>query len=169
MVDYSNIPRDSRRVPIAAKVQFKFDRFSGFISEYSSNISPTGMYIVTDQPEPAVVVQHPEQVPDQRRRPAGERRLQGRGLGLPADRRAGQELLDPGARREHVPDEGGEFVPDRVHLPGVLGRGHQGLGVHPGEPVPRDDAVVPGVGGVFDLGRHRVWSSRSPPAAGARS
>jgi len=53
MVDYSNIPRDSRRVPIAAKVQFKFDRFSGFISEYSSNISPTGMFIVTDSPEPA--------------------------------------------------------------------------------------------------------------------
>ena len=55
MVDYSNIPRDSRRVPIAAKVQFKFDRFSGFISEYSSNISPTGMFIVTDHPEPAGV------------------------------------------------------------------------------------------------------------------
>ncbi|HKH46283.1 MAG TPA: PilZ domain-containing protein [Thermoanaerobaculia bacterium] len=53
MADYSNIPRDSRRVPIATKVQFKFDRFSGFISEYSSNISPTGMYIVTDSPEPA--------------------------------------------------------------------------------------------------------------------
>src|SRR5262245_25659099 len=52
MVDYSNIPRDSRRVPIATKVQFKFDRFSGFISEYSSNISPTGMFIVTDSPEP---------------------------------------------------------------------------------------------------------------------
>jgi uncharacterized protein (TIGR02266 family) len=52
MVDYSNIPRDSRRVPIATKVQFKFDRFSGFISEYCSNISPTGMFIVTDSPEP---------------------------------------------------------------------------------------------------------------------
>jgi uncharacterized protein (TIGR02266 family) len=53
MVDYSNIPRDSRRVPIATKVQFKFDRFSGFISEYSTNISPTGMFIVTDNPEPS--------------------------------------------------------------------------------------------------------------------
>src|SRR5215213_516150 len=53
MVDYSNIPRDARRVPIAAKVQFKFVRFSGFISEYSSNVSPTGMFIVTDSPEPA--------------------------------------------------------------------------------------------------------------------
>jgi uncharacterized protein (TIGR02266 family) len=52
MVDYSSIPRDSRRVPIATKVQFKFDRFSGFISEYSSNISPTGMFIVTENPEP---------------------------------------------------------------------------------------------------------------------
>ena len=35
MVEYSNVPRDSRRVPIATSVQFKFDRFSGFISEYS--------------------------------------------------------------------------------------------------------------------------------------
>lgn len=52
MVDYANIPRDSRRVPIATKVQFKFDRFSGFISEYSSNLSPTGMFIVTEKPEP---------------------------------------------------------------------------------------------------------------------
>jgi uncharacterized protein (TIGR02266 family) len=52
MVDYSNIPRDSRRVPLATKVQFKFDRFSGFISEYSANISPTGMFIVTGNPEP---------------------------------------------------------------------------------------------------------------------
>jgi uncharacterized protein (TIGR02266 family) len=50
--DYSNIPRDSRRVPLAAKVAFKFDRFSGFISEFSSNISPTGMYITTKTPEP---------------------------------------------------------------------------------------------------------------------
>jgi len=52
MVEYSNVPRDSRRVPIATSVQFKFDRFSGFISEYSSNISPTGMFIVSENPEP---------------------------------------------------------------------------------------------------------------------
>jgi uncharacterized protein (TIGR02266 family) len=52
MVDYANIPLDSRRVPLATKVQFKFDRFSGFISEYSANISPTGMYIVSETPEP---------------------------------------------------------------------------------------------------------------------
>lgn len=52
MADYANIPLDSRRVPLATKVQFKFDRFSGFISEYSANISPTGMYIVSEKPEP---------------------------------------------------------------------------------------------------------------------
>jgi uncharacterized protein (TIGR02266 family) len=52
MVDYSKIPRDSRRVPLATTVQFKFDLFSGFISEYSANISPTGMYIVSSAPEP---------------------------------------------------------------------------------------------------------------------
>jgi uncharacterized protein (TIGR02266 family) len=52
MVDYSNVPRDSRRVPIEARVQFKFDRFTGFISEYSSNVSPGGMFIRTHKPEP---------------------------------------------------------------------------------------------------------------------
>lgn len=50
MVDYTNIPRDSRRVPLETRVQFKFDRFSGFISEYSSNISPGGMFIRTKTP-----------------------------------------------------------------------------------------------------------------------
>ncbi len=50
--DYSNIPRDSRRVPIATKVAFKFDKFSGFISEFSANISPTGMFITIKTPEP---------------------------------------------------------------------------------------------------------------------
>jgi uncharacterized protein (TIGR02266 family) len=53
MVDYSNIPRDSRRVPLETRVQFKFDRFSGFLSEYSSNISPGGMFITTKTPLPS--------------------------------------------------------------------------------------------------------------------
>src|SRR5215217_7133803 len=52
MVDYSNIPRDSRRVPLETRVQFKFDRFSGFLSEYSSNISPGGLFIRTLTPQP---------------------------------------------------------------------------------------------------------------------
>lgn len=52
MVDYSNIPRDSRRVPLETRVQFKFDRFSGFISEYSANISPGGMFLRTRTPRP---------------------------------------------------------------------------------------------------------------------
>lgn len=50
MPDFTNIPRDSRRVPLETRVQFKFDRFSGFISEYSSNISPGGMFIKTRSP-----------------------------------------------------------------------------------------------------------------------
>jgi molecular chaperone DnaK len=53
MIDYSNIPRDSRRVPLETRVQLKFDRFSGFISEYSSNISPGGIFIKTLNPLPA--------------------------------------------------------------------------------------------------------------------
>ncbi|HEY0512993.1 MAG TPA: TIGR02266 family protein [Thermoanaerobaculia bacterium] len=52
MVDYSNIPRDSRRVPLETRVQFKFDRFDGFISEYSANVSPGGMFIRTRAPQP---------------------------------------------------------------------------------------------------------------------
>jgi molecular chaperone DnaK len=52
MVDYSNIPRDSRRVPLETRVQFKFDLFSGFLSEYSSNISPGGLFIRTRTPQP---------------------------------------------------------------------------------------------------------------------
>ncbi|HEX4960956.1 MAG TPA: TIGR02266 family protein [Thermoanaerobaculia bacterium] len=52
MVDYSNIPRDSRRVPLETRVQFKFDRFSGFLSDFSANISPGGMFIRTRTPQP---------------------------------------------------------------------------------------------------------------------
>jgi len=52
MIDYSNIPRDSRRVPLETRVQFKFDRFSGFISEYSANISPGGLFLRTRSPRP---------------------------------------------------------------------------------------------------------------------
>src|SRR5947209_8601846 len=56
MVDYSNIPRDSRRVPLETRVQFKFDRFSGFLSDFSANISPGGMFIRTRTPQPAGTV-----------------------------------------------------------------------------------------------------------------
>ncbi|HEV2851531.1 MAG TPA: TIGR02266 family protein [Thermoanaerobaculia bacterium] len=52
MVDYSNIPRDSRRVPLETRVQFKFDRFSGFLSEYSANVSPGGIFLRARAPQP---------------------------------------------------------------------------------------------------------------------
>ncbi len=52
MPDYSNSPRDSTRVPVAHRIQLKFDRFSGFINEYVANISPGGIFIRTDSPEP---------------------------------------------------------------------------------------------------------------------
>ena len=52
VTDYSNLPRDSTRVPLAHRIQLKFDRFSGFINEYFSNISPGGIFIRTDTPEP---------------------------------------------------------------------------------------------------------------------
>src|SRR5262249_9153228 len=46
------VSRDSQRVPLEARVQLKFEWFGGFISEYSSNISPGGMFIRTRTPEP---------------------------------------------------------------------------------------------------------------------
>lgn len=51
MTDPASIPRDSRRVPLETRVQFKFDRFSGFLSEFSANISPGGMYIRSQTPQ----------------------------------------------------------------------------------------------------------------------
>ncbi|MDP9122193.1 MAG: PilZ domain-containing protein, partial [Acidobacteriota bacterium] len=51
MIDYSNVPRDSRRVPLAHRIQLKFDRFSGFINEYVANISPGGIFIKAQNPE----------------------------------------------------------------------------------------------------------------------
>lgn len=51
MTDPASIPRDSRRVPLETAVQFKFDRFSGFLSEYSANVSPGGMYIRSQTPQ----------------------------------------------------------------------------------------------------------------------
>jgi molecular chaperone DnaK len=51
VTDYSNIPREATRVPLAHRIQLKFDRFSGFINEYVSNISPGGIFIRTDAPE----------------------------------------------------------------------------------------------------------------------
>jgi len=79
------------------------------------------------------VVQDPEQVADQRRGPVGERPAEGVGLGLPADRRAGQERFDARVRREYIPDEVVELVADVVRLPGLPGGGEQGFGVHPGQ------------------------------------
>ncbi|HEV7518246.1 MAG TPA: TIGR02266 family protein [Thermoanaerobaculia bacterium] len=51
MSEYS-VSRDSQRVPLETRVQLKFEWFGGFISEYSSNISPGGMFIRTQTPEP---------------------------------------------------------------------------------------------------------------------
>ena len=51
MSEYT-VSRDSQRVPLETRVQLKFEWFGGFISEYSSNISPGGMFIRTQTPEP---------------------------------------------------------------------------------------------------------------------
>jgi uncharacterized protein (TIGR02266 family) len=53
MIDPGTVPRDSRRVPLETRVQFKFDRFSGFLSEFSANVSPGGMFIRTQSPQPS--------------------------------------------------------------------------------------------------------------------
>jgi uncharacterized protein (TIGR02266 family) len=51
MTDLS-VPRDSRRVPLETRVQLKFEKFSGFINEFSANISPGGIFIRSERPEP---------------------------------------------------------------------------------------------------------------------
>lgn len=48
----SSVPRDSRRVPLETRVQLKFEKFSGFINEFSANISPGGIFIRSERPEP---------------------------------------------------------------------------------------------------------------------
>ncbi|HEX9671353.1 MAG TPA: TIGR02266 family protein [Thermoanaerobaculia bacterium] len=51
MTEYAT-SRDSRRVPLETRVQLRFERFSGFISEYSSNVSPGGLFVKTQAPSP---------------------------------------------------------------------------------------------------------------------
>jgi uncharacterized protein (TIGR02266 family) len=48
----TTVSRDSQRVPLETRVQLKFEWFGGFISEYSANISPGGIFIRTQTPEP---------------------------------------------------------------------------------------------------------------------
>lgn len=45
-------PRNQPRIPLQTKVNLEFERFNGFISEYSSNISEGGMFVRTNEPKP---------------------------------------------------------------------------------------------------------------------
>lgn len=45
-------PRIYRRVPFEAAVRLEFDRFHGFVEQYSANLSLGGMYIKSDEPPP---------------------------------------------------------------------------------------------------------------------
>ena len=47
-----NPPRIFRRVPFETAVRLRFDNFSGFVTEYSGNISLGGMFIRSDSPPP---------------------------------------------------------------------------------------------------------------------
>lgn len=44
--------RDNERIPFETNVHIEFEKFSGFISEYSVNISEGGMFIKSDNPAP---------------------------------------------------------------------------------------------------------------------
>ncbi len=53
----SGIPQDpsgrvAPRLPIETSVYLEFEKFSGFITEYSENISEGGMFIKSDEPKP---------------------------------------------------------------------------------------------------------------------
>ncbi len=43
---------DSRRVALEREIAIRVPRFDTFVTEYSSNISTTGMFIVSDNPQP---------------------------------------------------------------------------------------------------------------------
>ncbi len=49
-------PRMNTRVPLETKVNLEFEKFSGFVSEYSSNISVGGIFIKTKEPKPVGTV-----------------------------------------------------------------------------------------------------------------
>jgi uncharacterized protein (TIGR02266 family) len=40
------------RTPLSILVQFRFNTFEDFLAEYSVNISPGGIFIRTDEPQP---------------------------------------------------------------------------------------------------------------------
>ena len=44
--------RAHARIPVETRVNLEFEKFSGFITEYSSNLSEGGMFIKTDDPKP---------------------------------------------------------------------------------------------------------------------
>ena len=48
---HSGVPRSAPRVPFETKVNLEFEKFSGFISEFSSNISEGGMFVKSAQPK----------------------------------------------------------------------------------------------------------------------
>ena len=43
---------DSRRIALERQIAIRVPRFDSFVTEYSSNISTTGMFIVSDNPQP---------------------------------------------------------------------------------------------------------------------
>jgi xylose isomerase len=43
---------DSRRVSLEREIAIRVPRFDTFVTEYSQNISTTGMFIVSDKPQP---------------------------------------------------------------------------------------------------------------------
>jgi len=48
--------RGTTRMPLETQVNIEFEKFSGFISEFSSNISVGGMFVKTNEPKPVGTV-----------------------------------------------------------------------------------------------------------------
>jgi len=52
----TELPKESRRIALHTKTTLRFTHFEGFVTEYSSNLSMTGMFIRSDNPqEPGTV------------------------------------------------------------------------------------------------------------------
>ena len=43
--------RHGERKPLAVLVQYRFEAFESFVADYSANLSPSGIFIQTDQPK----------------------------------------------------------------------------------------------------------------------
>jgi uncharacterized protein (TIGR02266 family) len=50
--------RRNARTPVTLLVQYRFDTLEDFVAEYATNLSPTGMFLETEEPSPVGSLLH---------------------------------------------------------------------------------------------------------------